>query len=129
MIAGEETATGPIIFVSCHTLNTLTEGVLVPKAIIDYCQKATNIDEILWPLGAYVGFTVEGLSLGLYGRGKNGEILHGISQVPMNPHDSSQFGEVLHASWLRLRGTPAFVTQANYETLLKRTQERHKLVP
>lgn len=114
--------------VACVVLNSPNERVKIPAIIIDMIQKASGVVEILWPLGVYVGFTSEGMTVGIFGRKENGEVAHGVSQKEMNEYEMPDVGEAVWEMWKRLRRQSLYyIMMGNYGQLLRETKERHKL--
>lgn len=120
----------PIPSIVCATINNPKERVVIPAVVVDMIQKASGIVEILWPLGIYVGFTSEGMTVGIYGRKEDGEVTHGVSQKAINEYEVPDVGEVLWEMWKRLRMPPYsmyYVMMGNYHNLLNETKTRHNL--
>lgn len=139
--AGDEIVSGSITYVTCHTINALAERVLLPKVTIEQIMTITQVVELLWPLGIYVGFTVEGVTTGIFGANAEGKVLHGVAQEPMKaiPRTEmdgigyieaapSRFGPAIETMWISHRMTPAFTTLSNYDRLLERTKLAHPKV-
>lgn len=119
---------GPFPSYSCAVLNDLQARVHVPAFVLDMAMKNAGLKSLLWPLGAYLGFTEEGLNLGLYGRGDDGQLIHGISQQEFQEDKIPPMGEEVWALWKKYRRPPFslnFVVLGNYQSLLKETRTRH----
>jgi len=120
----------PVPSFACACLNDNKTHVMIPEGTVDLIKRASGIVEPLWPLGIYVGFTEEGISIGIFGRKENGEVTHGISQQAITEDACPPMGEVIWDLWKKLRRVPYsanFNMMGNYHTLKTATLQRHGL--
>lgn len=120
----------PVPSIACACLNDMKTHVMIPIAVIDTIKKNSGVVEPLWPLGIYVGFTQTGISVGIYGRKEDGEVVHGVSQQAITEDVCPPMGEVIWDLWKKLRRPPydlAFNMLGNYNSLKNETHVRHKL--
>jgi len=119
----------PVPSVACACLNDNKTHVVIPTVTLDLIKRSSGI-EPLWPLGVYVGFTEEGISIGIYGRKADGTIGHGISQQAITESECPPMGEVIWDLWKKLRRLPYsanFNMMGNFYTLKSATHQRHGL--
>lgn len=98
----------------CSVLNNRAL-VSVPVSLVEHVQKAAEIDEILWPLGAYVIFGLNELTLAIFGRSRDQVVHRGGN---FGPED---LGAAFTSLWQKLRGTPSEVLQENLKQLVHET--------
>ncbi len=129
-IPGSKVSEGPLVRIYCAVLNDLEELVAIPEVTIKQVQQASGVVEVLWPLGVYLGFTEEGLTLGIYGRNSTGEVVHGVSQKPLSVDTCPDIGPEVWNLWKKLRVPPYvlhFNMMGNFDTLFHQTREQHNL--
>jgi hypothetical protein len=120
----------PVPSIACACLNDLKTHVVIPVAVIDAVKKNSGVIEPLWPLGVYVGFTEEGITLGVYGRKEGGEVVHGVAQQAITEKEPPPMGEIIWDLWKKLRRAPyslTYVMFGNFNALKNETHVRHKL--
>lgn len=127
---GTRVEEGAVTSISCAVLNDLQARVNIPAVVVDMIMKNSGVTELLWPLGLYVGFTAEGMSVGAYGRDASGKVVHGIAQEKFSETEPPPMGTGVWDLWKRLKRPPfdlTFNIVGNYQRLLNATRERHNL--
>jgi len=90
-------------FVVCSVLNDLMNPVLLPLMVVEGIQRNSGILKPSWPLGVYVIFTLEGISVGIYGRNTEGSLVNGVGSIDLEEDKVPPIGEVVWQRWKRLR--------------------------
>ena len=104
-------------------LNDLEMLVTIPEVIIKRIKADTEI-EPQWPLGVHAIFTVEGITLGIYGRNNQGELCLKLSSFDFEEDKVPEIGPVIWDLWKRFRDVSDEVVEENYQILMNRTKER-----
>jgi len=101
-------------YIVCCVLNDRSL-LSIPKEMVDKVQVEAGVEDILWPLGAYVIFQPNGVTLALFGT-IQGERVHrgGI-------FDPTDMGQAVSSMWQALRDTPNETLQENLKQLVHET--------
>lgn len=103
-----------IEYLVCSVLNNL-EMVSLPADMVAHVKQESGIEEILWPLGAYLIMQPSGLTLALFGR-MDGKLVHRGGNF-----EPSTLGEPMWELWQELRDTPEAVIQENLKKMIHHT--------
>lgn len=93
--------------------------VSIPTAMVDDVKQSSGIEEILWPLGAYVIFQPAGMTLSIFGR-VDGELVHRGGTFEMGD-ETPALGMVIWNMWTKLRDTTDDKLQENLQNLVQET--------
>jgi hypothetical protein len=96
---------GPVPFTVCSTINDLSKDVLIPSFIVDGVVKAAGLTPV-WPLGVFVIFTEEGLTVCVYGKDEHGEFDTKRNTIELLDDVIPPIGEAVWKMWKELRSTP-----------------------
>jgi hypothetical protein len=113
---------GQFPFVACAMLNDLEMLVTIPEAVSKKIKTDTEI-EPQWPLGIHAIFTVEGITLGIYGRNIQGELCLKLSSFDFEEDKVPEIGPVIWDLWKLFRDVSDEVVEKNYLILMGRTKE------
>lgn len=86
-------------YVVCYVVNDRSLICLPVELIQDVHNQVGDI-EVIWPLGVYVVFTSDGMSVLIFGR-MDGELVHKGCEFGLQ--DPDRFGPQVRESWERLR--------------------------
>lgn len=113
---------GMLEYLVCAVLNSDAVSVNMPCAFADKILENSKV-EPAWPLGIYVAFTKDGISVGIFGTNQAGEYVNGLSSEKLEEDVVPPMGELIWDLWKKLRDTPEPVLHKNFERLLRATQE------
>lgn len=124
MDPGDTVDVGMVKSIVCLVLNDLSTPALLPAIVIEGIKKNSGVLRPAWPLGVYIIFTVEGISVGIYGHNAEGALVNGVSSLDLEEDKVPHIGEAMWQMWKRLRDTNEDELAANFNRLLKQTEER-----
>ena len=113
---------GPLEYLICAVLNSDVVCVNMPCVFADRIMENSKVEPV-WPLGIYVAFTTDGISVGIFGKNQTGEYVNGLSSEKLEEDVVAPMGEVIWNLWKKLRDTPEPVLHKNFDRLLRATQE------
>lgn len=103
----------------CCVLNDLSV-ISIPVDMVAHVQQDAGVEEVVWPLGAYVIFQPEGLTLALFGR-TNGALLHQGGNFELDSDKALSLGVSVRNMWKKLRDTPELTLQDNLKIMVHHT--------
>lgn len=96
---------GPIPFTACSTINDLSKLVTLPSFIVDEVTKAAGLTPV-WPLGVFILFTEEGVTVCVYGRDEHQNFDTKRNTIELQDDVIPPIGEAVWTMWKELRDTP-----------------------
>jgi len=103
----------------CSVLNDRSL-ISIPVDMVEHVREKAEIEEIIWPLGAYVIFQPHGMTLAIFGRA-NGEFVHRGGQFDFGEDKPTTLGVSIWNLWQALRDTDEGVLQENLKQLVHDT--------
>lgn len=119
---GTRVKDGLFEYLVCGVLNSDTEYVKMPCVFSDQVIANSKVEPV-WPLGIYVAFTPDGISIGIFGTNAAGEYVNGMSSEKLEEDVVAPMGKVIWDLWKQLRNVPEPVLHQNFERRLRATQE------
>jgi hypothetical protein len=99
--------------------------ISIPVDIVQSVQEKAAVTEILWPLGAYVMFQPNGMTLALFGR-HNDELVHRGGLFELGGDKPANLGLAIWDMWKDLKDTPEEELQENLKALVHESVLRTK---
>ena len=96
---------GPVPFTVCSTINDLSKLVTIPSFIVDGVTKAAGLTPV-WPLGVFVIFTEEGVTVCVYGHDEHRNFDTKRNTIELLDDVIPPIGEAVWKMWKELRYTP-----------------------
>lgn len=96
---------GPVPFTVCYTVNDLGRFVTIPSFIVDDFTKAAGLTPV-WPLGVFVIFTREGMTVCVYGHDENRNFETKSNTIELQDDVIPPIGEGVWKMWKELRDIP-----------------------
>jgi hypothetical protein len=103
-------------FFACAVANDQRETVTLSSLIVTEVQKENGITEILWPAGAFVYFTPEGMIICVFGTNAAKDHVIGKKLFPVAELKAD---EGLAASWEKFKSTPRNVVSRGIQSLVQ----------
>lgn len=122
MKPGEVLSEGPFGCHACAILNDLEKFIGLPSIVLEQVKENSGSTPT-WPLGVYVLFTEEGITLGIHGKTLDGEITDKYSSIELEEDTVPDLGEEVWKMWKLLRNSSDEQIEVNYQLLLKKTLE------
>jgi hypothetical protein len=116
-VPGTIVAKGPFKFLVCPILNDPETNVLIPQVTAESVKAMTKLTPV-WPLGIYLVFLDEGITMGIFGSDPEGKLGHGSSDLPLAEEGAPEGLVHIWDLWKKYRDTPEEVIVGNLERLV-----------
>lgn len=120
---GERTRIDGTEHVICAVPNSFEIHLTVPLGFYENVVRASKVLVPCWPLGLYVIFTIEGATIGVFGRTKEGVLTNALTNVTLDENTATLGGPDIWRLWKVLRAAPAELVKANLLKLTEATNE------
>lgn len=109
----------------CPILNDTELNALVPLAYVEIVKKQTGITPV-WPLGVFLIFYDEGITMGIFGAGSNGELGFELCDLPLDENSDPEKVGPLWEQWKKLRDSPTEVALENLERMATLSEAQYR---
>jgi hypothetical protein len=125
IVPGDVLGDGVLKYLVCPILNDTKINALVPMVCVDMVKSRTGITPV-WPLGVFLIFTDEGITLGIFGSRPDETLGFELSDLDLEEDKAPEGLAPLWEQWKKLRDSPTEVALENLERMATISEAQYR---